>query len=184
MNAAFHPFNLVVMGVSGCGKSTVGEKLASRLNGQFADGDDFHPSANVERMSNGIALTDEDRLPWLAAINRYLRQTESNREVNVVACSALKRSYRDVLSDSTEVLFVHLVGDFELVLARSKARANHFMNVGLLQSQFDTLETPSQDESVITVSIDAPIDVITENTVLRIEQSSMFRNFQLNTYPG
>ena len=169
---------LVVMGVSGCGKSTVAEALAARLQGQFMDGDDFHPPENVERMSEGVPLTDEDRLPWLAAINHAVRQPNTDKVVKVVACSALKRMYRDVLSESTPVLFVHLAGDFDLIEARSKARKDHFMDVGLLQSQFDTLETPSNTESAVTVSIDAPIEEVIDNAMMSVQRSSMYIAFQ------
>ena len=178
MSSAVSPFNLVVMGVSGCGKSTVAEALARKLNGHFADGDDFHPPSNVDRMSKGIPLSDTDRMPWLEAINQYMRQTEPNRTINVVACSALKRIYRDTLADSIPVLFVHLAGDFALIEARSKARTGHFMNVGLLQSQFDTLEPPTDDESVVTVRIDVTIDEVIENAVKQVKRSDLFRSFQ------
>ena len=175
-----NPFNLVVMGVSGCGKSTVAKELAIELNGHFSDGDDFHPQANVERMSKGVALTDSDRIPWLNAINHYMRQAQPGRSMNVVACSALKRIYRDALSDSTRVLFVHLVGDFELIEARSRAREGHFMNIDLLQSQFDTLETPDADESVVTINIDAPIDEVIRNAVKLVKQSPAYLSFHQN----
>ena len=178
MSSAVTPFNLVVMGVSGCGKSTVAEALARKLNGHFVDGDDFHPPSNVDRMSKGIPLSDTDRMPWLEAINHYMRQTEPNGTINVVACSALKRIYRDTLADSAPVLFVHLAGNFALIEARSKARSGHFMNVGLLQSQFDTLEIPTDDESVITVRIDVTIDEVIENAVSQVKQSDLFRSFQ------
>ena len=175
------PLSIIVMGVSGCGKSCVAQALAARLNGHFMDGDDFHPPANVERMSRGVALTDADRLPWLAAINQTIRESQPDTGVNVVACSALKRLYRDVLSKSTAVLFVHLAGDFALIEARSKARKNHFMDVGLLQSQFDTLETPGGDEHVVTVNIDSPLDVVIDDAVKQVEQSSLFQLSQGKT---
>lgn len=198
MNQVRSPLSIVVMGVSGCGKSTVAEALAEKLNGHFIDGDDFHPPENVERMSKGIPLTDADRMPWLAAINHSIRQpqtqpktqpqtkakTQPGRVVKVVACSALKRVYRDALSDSVSVLFVHLAGDFELIEARSNAREGHFMDVDLLQSQFDTLETPNDDEPVVTVSIDAPIDAVVDNVVQCVKQSSLFQSFQQQNSGG
>jgi carbohydrate kinase (thermoresistant glucokinase family) len=136
---------IFLMGVSGSGKSTLGSRLADRLGIPFADGDDFHPEANVRKMSAGIPLEDTDRWPWLEAINRYARQ-ESEKQGAVIACSALKESYRRRLSAGLEgpVYWFYLAGSFALIRDRLAARAGHFMPAGLLRSQFDTLEEPHE----------------------------------------
>ena len=141
---------VVVMGVAGCGKSTVAALLSARLGWELLEGDALHPAANVERMSAGIPLTDEDRAPWLAAIAS--RMAES-RPV-VVACSALTRRYRDVLR-ADDVLFVHLTGTPELLAQRLAAREHHFMKAGMLESQLALLEPPASDERHLTVDIAA-----------------------------
>lgn len=176
MSEANVPFGIVVMGVSGCGKSSVGAAIAERLSGHFADGDDFHPKENVARMSQGIALTDEDRIPWLGLLNQHLCVKRNDTGINVIACSALKRKYRDILRDNAHVLFVHLHGDFDVIRARSEARENHFMSTSLLQSQFDTLEQPSSEESdfVVTVNIDADMNTVINSCVAQINQHAQF----------
>jgi gluconokinase len=143
---------VVLMGVSGAGKSTVGVLLAERLGLSFRDADDFHPPANIAKMSRGEALTDADRLPWLDAIAAHL---EAHRTTGcVVTCSALKRAYRDRLRDASPGLrFVHLHGDMALVAARQGARQGHFMPASLVASQFATLEPPAPEERVITLDI-------------------------------
>lgn len=176
MNSGSTPLSVIVMGVSGCGKSSVGQALADALEGSFADGDDFHTPQNIENMANGIALTDEDRMPWLSTINAFLRTADANDGANVVACSALKRAYRDVLSEAIPVFFVHLAGSFELIEARSKARENHFMNVDLLKSQFDTLEQLDSDEWAVTLEIDNPVDTIVERAADAVREHQLFLN--------
>ncbi len=171
MNGAL---NIVVMGVSGCGKSSVGEALAQRLSGQFIDGDDFHPAENKARMSKGIALTDTDRMPWLKRINEYMRASHPDDTLTVIACSSLRRLYRDVLTDSTSVLFVHLVGDFDLIKKRSESRQGHFMRVDLLQSQFDTLEIPTADENAVTVSIDPDFSAVVDDALTQVIQHDLY----------
>ena len=148
---------VVVMGVSGAGKSTVGRLIAAALHCAFRDADSFHPAANIEKMSRGAPLTDDDRWPWLNAIAAWIAERRAKGEAGVVTCSALKRVYRDIVTDkqSADVRLVYLKGDFDLIEARLKARAGHFMPPGLLRSQFDTLEEPGADERAITVSIDA-----------------------------
>lgn len=143
-----------VMGVSGCGKSTVGKLLAQRLGLPFADGDDFHPDANVEKMEAGLALDDTDRVGWLAAIYAFAKKQLKQQGV-VIACSALKEKYRKQLSAGldTQVVWVYLKGDYELILERMRSREDHFMPVSLLKSQFATLEEPS---AAITVDIQHP----------------------------
>lgn len=150
------PCVVVVMGVSGSGKSTVGALLAARLQWEFADADWFHSTANVDKMHAGIALTDEDRWPWLDAIAAWIAELRSAGRHGVLACSALKRRYRDVLrGDAEDVRLAYLKGDERLIARRIAARHEHFMPPALLRSQFDALEEPAPDEYAITVSIDA-----------------------------
>jgi carbohydrate kinase (thermoresistant glucokinase family) len=148
---------VVVMGVSGAGKSTVGKLIAADLRCDFRDADSFHPKANIEKMSRGEALTDEDRWPWLRAIADWIAERRAAGETGVVTCSALKRAYRDIVTQrqSADVRLVYLKGDFDLIAARLKARKGHFMPPGLLRSQFQALQEPGGDEHAITVSIDA-----------------------------
>jgi gluconokinase len=132
---------VVVMGVSGAGKSTIGELLASRLNCRFMDADQFHPAANVEKMAAGRPLTDEDRWPWLENLNVKLRQEKKA----VLACSALKESYRQALSTGlADCRFVHLRGSIDLIRARLEERKHRYMPASLLESQFATLEPPAR----------------------------------------
>lgn len=150
------PSVLVVMGVSGSGKSTTGLMLARRLDREFEDGDWFHPQANVDKMHSGIPLTDEDRRPWLEAIAAWIDQTRAAGRHGVVACSALKRAYRAILvGDRPDVSVVYLQGARDLIARRMAARSGHFMPPALLDSQFATLEEPGPDERPIVVSIDA-----------------------------
>ncbi len=147
---------IVVMGVSGCGKSTIGQLLASRLDAPFFDGDDFHPPENIAKMAAGRPLTDDDRFPWLLRLRHLIDEQLAAGKTAVIACSALKKSYRDVLRRQG-VVFVYLRGDFETIWARVNGR-HHFMPPALLQSQFDTLEEPSQ---AITVDITTePIQIV------------------------
>lgn len=150
----FEPARLiVVMGVAGCGKSTIGAGIAERLGGRFLDGDDFHPPENVAKMSAGTPLTDDDRWPWLEAIATAMRKHDG---IAVAACSALRRAYRDHITRCAgePVLFLHLDGTRELILGRMSARQGHFMPVALLDSQFATLEPPGPDENAVSLSID------------------------------
>ena len=164
---------LVVMGVSGSGKTTVASKLAGRLHWTFEDGDRFHPKSNVEKMSAGHPLTDEDRWPWLNAIADEIERVCEARGHVVVACSALKRTYRDVLlRGRDDVRIVFLNGTQQLIGHRLALRKDHFMPPGLLDSQFRTLEAPDFDENAIDVSIDATVDAIVDNIVSKLEASS------------
>ena len=155
------PNALIVMGVSSSGKSSIGKALAERLGWRFSDGDDFHPPANVEKQRAGQALTDEDRWPWLQSIADEIDRVTAEDGKLVVACSALKRAYRDLLVHGRhDIRIVYLDGSRELIAKRMAARKNHFMPPSLLDSQFKTLEVPGTDERVIAVSIDDDIDGI------------------------
>lgn len=153
---------IVVMGVSGSGKSTVGAALAQRTRVRFADADDFHPPANIEKMTSGHPLNDDDRYPWLEAIGQWLgaRCTEGG----VMSCSALKRRYRDQLRrHCPDLIFLHLAGSPEVIGRRQASRPGHFMPASLLASQFDTLEPLQADERGVTIDVDQDIDSIVEN---------------------
>jgi len=142
------------MGVSGCGKSTIASMLAHRLHWIYEDGDWFHPQSNVEKMHAGEPLTDEDRWPWLHAIAAWIDATRRIGSHGIVACSALKRAYRDILvGERRDVRIAYLKGDRDLIARRLAARDGHFMPPSLLDSQFATLEEPQADERPIVVSI-------------------------------
>ena len=150
------PAVVIVMGVSGSGKSTVGALLALRLQWEFEDADWFHPASNVDKMHSGIPLDDEDRWPWLGAIAAWIDKTRRSGGHGVVACSALKRRYRDVLiGDRGGVRLVYLKGDETLIARRIATRHEHFMPRSLLHSQFAALEEPGPDENPIIVSIES-----------------------------
>jgi gluconokinase len=160
------------MGVSGSGKSTIGEALASRLGWRYEDGDRFHPASNVAKMSAGQPLTDEDRWPWLKAIAGEIDRLADAHECAVVACSALRRAYRDILVHGRhDVAIVYLDGTQALIAERLGRRKGHFMPPGLLASQFKTLEPPTPDEHPITVSIDATVDAIVDDIVAQLKPS-------------
>jgi gluconokinase len=160
---------IVLMGVSGSGKSTVGEDLAAALHAAYQEGDALHPAANVDKMSHGIPLTDADRRPWLLAIAAVIDGWLERRQAGVVACSALKRAYRDILIGPRQgVTLVYLAGSHELIASRMAVRHGHFMPTALLDSQFATLEPPGADEAPITVAVDAPPDVIVQTIVQQL----------------
>jgi gluconokinase len=152
-DAALDARVLVVMGVSGSGKSTVAELVADELGWDFAEGDAMHPPANVAKMHAGIPLDDEDRWPWLEVVASWIREHLAEGRHGIVTCSALKRSYRDVLR-APGVVFVHIAGSGALLEDRMTARTGHFMPASLLQSQLATLEPPQPDEAHITVRAD------------------------------
>lgn len=163
------PCALIVMGVSGSGKSTIGDRLAERLAWRYEDGDRFHPASNVAKMRAGHPLTDEDRWPWLRAISDEIDRVCKAGEHAVIACSALKRAYRDVLVHGRgDVRIIYLKGTQQLIGDRLARRKDHFMPPGLLDSQFKTLEPPAPDENPVTVSIDAPVGTIVEDIIGRL----------------
>jgi gluconokinase len=172
-NNADLPSVIVVMGVSGSGKSTIASMLAHRLGWDFQDGDWFHPRENIEKMQSGIPLTDEERWPWLEAIAAWIDKMRETKQRGVVACSALKRSYRDVLvGKRADVRVVYLKGAPELIARRMAVRTGHFMPAGLLESQFRTLEEPGPEENPITVSIEPFPSAIVAAIVAQLNASA------------
>jgi gluconokinase len=149
---------VVVMGVSGCGKTAVGSRLAQELGARFVDADDLHPTENVDKMRAGIALDDADRAPWLALLNSRLREAATAGEPVVLACSALRQRYRDTLAAGVPGLrFVHLTGSRELIAARLAARQHRYMPASLLASQFAALEPPAD---AVVVDVAGPLDEV------------------------
>lgn len=154
---------VIIFGVSGAGKTTVGELLAQELGWRFVEADDFHSPANIEKMRSGRPLSDEDRWPWLERLREEIQRLIAAGENAVLACSALKRAYRDRLCVSGEVQFVFLRGDYSLIENQLRSRHGHFMDPTLLLSQFDALEEPRVDEKVLTVELGrTPATIVTE----------------------
>ena len=165
------PLHLVVMGVSGSGKTTVARALAAELGLTFAEADDFHPPANVAKMTAGIPLTDEDRWPWLRALRGWMADRDARGESTVVTCSALKRSYRDLLRGAgARVQFIDLEGRPELLAARMAGRSGHFMPAALLDSQLDALEPPTPDEQAWTYDVARPPTEIVAEVAARVRR--------------
>jgi gluconokinase len=165
-----YPCALIVMGVSGAGKSTIAEALAGRLAWRYEDGDKFHPPGNVAKMRAGQPLTDEDRWPWLQAIANEIDRLSALGARAIIACSALKHAYRDILVHGrTDIRIVYLKGTQPLIASRLARRKGHFMPPGLLTSQFKTLEPPGEDEHPVTVSIDATVDTIVANILRQLD---------------
>jgi gluconokinase len=176
------PCALVVMGVSGSGKSTIADILAERIGWTFEDGDKFHPASNVAKMHAGQPLTDEDRWPWLRAIAAEINRACAAGEHLVIACSALKRAYRDILVQGRkDVRIVFLDGSQQLIASRLAKRKGHFMPPDLLPSQFRTLEPPTPDENPVTVSIDASVDKIVDDIVAKLALASAGQNASRRT---
>ncbi|CFR31036.1 gluconokinase [Yersinia frederiksenii] len=163
--------SIIVMGVSGSGKTTVGEAVARQIHAKFIDGDDLHPRANIQKMGSGHPLNDEDREPWLERLSDAAYSLHHKNETGIIVCSALKRRYRDRLRKGNQgMVFLYLKGSFDVIMERLKARSGHFMPTDLLKSQFDTLEEPNSDEpDVICVDIDADIDEVVRRCVQALE---------------
>jgi carbohydrate kinase (thermoresistant glucokinase family) len=159
---------IVVMGVSGCGKSTVGRLLAERLGSVFQEGDDLHPAANVAKMRAGVPLTDEDRRPWLDRVAAWIDGRLAAGESGVVACSALKRTYREQLARPGGVVFVHLAVDRHTLEERLAERRGHFMPPALLASQLKTLEEPGTDAGVIRVDATKSAETAADSVLERL----------------
>lgn len=176
MSATNEPLpSLVVMGVSGTGKSSVGQELARRFGMNFIEGDDHHPQANIDKMAAGIPLNDEDRWPWLAELGE---QIAAAPEPVVLTCSSLKRSYRDLLRQSSKeraVLFVYLEGSRDLLMERMNARQRHFMPSSLLDSQLDTLEPLQFDEWAVVVDVAPPMEQVIDNADEAVRQTRAAR---------
>ncbi|CAM5328049.1 Gluconokinase OS=Afipia felis OX=1035 GN=gntK PE=3 SV=1 [Afipia felis] len=157
---------VILMGVSGSGKTTIAHALAVRTGFAEQDGDDYHPAANIEKMKAGIPLSDDDRLPWLRAIAKAIDHYADSDTPIIIACSALKRAYRDILVHGRDdVRIVHLTGSPDLIARRLTHRGGHFMPPGLLDSQIETLEPPQPGEQILTVDIDAPVERIVDDIV-------------------
>lgn len=164
---------IIVMGVSGSGKTTVGEGIAEKLGIPFIDGDSLHPAANVEKMRAGIPLTDEDRMPWLHRIGEELEKGRREGHATVIACSALKRSYRDLLKKyDCGPVFVYLHGSREVIAERMSHRKGHYMPTSLLDSQLATLEEPTADERVIPENLETPPRLIIDDAIDRIRKGA------------
>ncbi|KAB8312407.1 gluconokinase [Erwinia endophytica] len=161
----------VLMGVSGSGKSAVANAVAYQLKAAFLDGDFLHPRANIEKMSAGHPLNDDDRKPWLQAINDAAFAMQRTNEVSLIVCSALKKSYRDILRQGNENLsFVYLKGDFDTIESRLRARKGHFFKPQMLVTQFETLEEPGSDEhDVLVVDINQALDEVVAAVIAAIE---------------
>jgi gluconokinase len=158
---------VILMGVSGSGKSSIGLALSARLGWSFYDGDDFHTPQSVEKMSNGIPLSDEDRFPWLDTLNRLIVEKTKARENLILACSALKRSYRQRLRRGiTHLNFIYLDGEYDLIWSRMQARGDHYMKPAMLQSQFKALEMPRY---AVRINIDQPVEAIIESIITALE---------------
>jgi gluconokinase len=167
---------IIVMGVSGSGKSTIAEALAKTIGFACEDGDSYHPPSNVAKMHAGTALTDDDRWPWLQAIANDIDRKANAGHRLVISCSALKRAYRNVLvHNRSDVRLVYLKGTRQLIAERLALRKGHFMPPSLLDSQFATIEEPTPDENVVIVDIDAPVDRIV---------AAIADRFQLSPKPG
>lgn len=163
--------SIILMGVSGSGKSTVGAALAREINAKFIDGDDLHPRANIQKMASGTPLNDDDRAPWLLRLNDAAYSLRHKNETGIIVCSALKRRYRDALrKDNEGMVFIYMKGSFDVIADRLKARAGHFMPTDLLRSQFDALEEPGEDEpDVLRVNIDHKLDGVVDRCIAALK---------------
>ena len=164
----------VLMGVSGSGKSAVASEVAHQLNAAFLDGDFLHPRSNIMKMASGEPLNDDDRKPWLQALNDAAFAMQRTNKVSLIVCSALKKVYRDQLRDGNPNLsFIYLKGDFDVIESRLKARKGHFFKTQMLVTQFEALEEPGANENdVLVVDIDQPLDGVVASTIEVINQGS------------
>lgn len=162
---------IILMGVSGCGKTTVGKMLSDRLGWVYVEGDEIHPPENVRKMANGVPLDDQDRLPWLKRINALLQEKQAEGASIIVSCSALKRAYRGILAQGVEnLIFVYLAGDYETIFERMRSRDPHYMKADMLRSQFEALEPPGAMEA-LEISIDQPVEQIVERIIQNVQMS-------------
>ncbi|MBX2882067.1 MAG: gluconokinase [Granulosicoccus sp.] len=161
----------VVMGVAGSGKSSIGTAIANAVGGTYIDGDDYHPAANIEKMSRGDPLGDDDRWPWLETVAKELQAIEG---IALIGCSALKKTYRDLIRKACKepVTFIFLSGSKDLIASRMASREGHFMPTTLLDSQFSTLEVPTTEELVLTVDIDATPESIVKRVIEQLGSSA------------
>lgn len=168
-NESFNPYNIfmiIIFGVSGSGKTTIGKLLAKNIDAPFYDADDFHPLSNIYKMKQGIALNDKDRLPWLKTLSKKIEEWNNKREA-ILSCSALKEKYRKILTGKTKnIKWVFLNGNFELIQNRIQNRSNHFMSAQLLRSQFETLEI---HENAISVNIESSPNEIVKEIISKIK---------------
>jgi len=161
-----HPQALILMGVSGCGKTSVGERLSQILGWPFFDGDNYHPQENIAKMAAGIPLNDDDRTPWLANLHDLITEHLEQGQSLLLACSALKQRYRSQLSNGNPgTVFVHLKGDFDLIFSRMQARSGHYMKAEMLRSQFAALEEPT---NALTIDIDQDVEEIVAEILAQI----------------
>jgi carbohydrate kinase (thermoresistant glucokinase family) len=173
----------VVMGVSGSGKTTIGRALARRLGWCFEEGDALHPPANIAKMSAGQPLDDHDRAPWLAAIAARIDDCRRRGESAVISCSALKRAYREVIiGNRPEVRLIYLTASRRSIAARLAQRRGHFMPANLLDSQFEILEPPGPEENAITVSVDQPVEAITDRLVVELSRGCATTPSRVESY--
>lgn len=163
-----HPLIIVVMGVSGCGKSTIAVHIAEQLNAHCKDGDELHPKANIDKMASGNPLNDDDRQPWLEDVAHYAREQADTHGICVIACSALKKRYRQTINQAGNVVYVFLEGSFEIIAARMHERTGHFMPETLLKSQFAALEDPRSEDNVVVVGIDSDASSIASHAIEKI----------------
>ncbi len=163
---------IIVMGVCGSGKSSIGLKVANAMGAKFIDGDDLHPRANIQKMAAGNPLNDEDRAPWLERIRDAAYSLERKNELGVIVCSALKKQYRDQIREGNDsVSFLFLDGSQSLILERMRARQGHFMREAMVQSQFDTLERPDDEPGVFRIDIDGTFEQVVDRAVTALTQA-------------
>ena len=163
---------VIVFGVSGAGKTTIGKLLAQPLGWRFLEADDFHPAENINKMRSGHPLTDEDRWPWLEQLRQQIERSLAAGENAVLACSALKRAYRDVLRVNDEIKFVFLRGDYATIEKQLRSGHHHFMDPNLLQSQFKDLEEPQTGENVLSIELGRPPEELVEEIKAKLHLAS------------